>query len=767
MNSPLFELKDVTVVRSGRTILSVQELRIEAGENVAILGANGSGKTTLARLLTQEIYPYQGKGVVTILGERSLEKAEVRRRIEAVSADLESRILGEPTVREVILSGFFGTLGILWGYDVTPEQETSAHEAAEKLGVSEFWDGAISSLSSGERRRVWIARALAPNPSVLVLDEPTANLDPWARKQLVTWLRKLMQTGVSVILITHHLEELTPELTRVIGLKSGNIQFDLPRTEVLKTGILKTLLPTPPITEQKRPATAAEYLAAMQRSRVYEVAEKSDLDYCPGLSKACGNSVWLKREDHQPTFSFKIRGAYEAMARLTPAQLSHGVIAASAGNHAQGVALAANRLGARAIIVCPATTPEVKANAIRDLGAELILVGDSFDDAFQFAKEKGASEGLIFIHPYDDPWVITGQGTIGLEIDEDAPAELSTVFVAVGGGGLISGVALALKQLRPGIKVIGVEPEDSDAMHRSVDAGQAVRLDRVGLLADGVAVKRVGDVTLPIVQEWVDGLIRVSNDEICAAVKEVFLDRRAILEPAGALAYAGLKAYAATNDVHDEHLCAIACGANLNFDRLRYISERAQVGQHREAILSCEIPERPGSFLQFCRAIGHLSVTEFNYRFGDPESAHVFVGLDVTGETERELILSQLKSCGFPTLDLSRDELATTHLRHMVGGRANHVEFERYFHFDFPERPGALVQFLETLGQEWNITLFHYRNHGSDRGRVLCGFSVPPHTEVPFNAFLEAVSYEFQDVTNNPGLRLFLGSAKEFTISNI
>lgn len=500
-----------------------------------------------------------------------------------------------------------------------------------------------------------------------------------------------------------------------------------------------------------------EYLRRMRSSAVYNVAVRSALDFCPVLSRRLGNRVWLKREDQQSVFSFKLRGAYNFMARLDGAALSRGVVAASAGNHAQGVALAALHLGCRATIVIPQTAPEIKQEAIRRLGAELVLHGDAYDAAYSFARALGEREGLTFVHPYDDPDVIAGQGTIGLEIEEQHRDPIDAIFVPVGGGGLISGIALAIKQLRPSTRIVGVEPEDSDAMARSLAAGRRIALDRVGVFADGVAVKMPGEETFRIAREFVDEVVVVSNDAICGAVKEVFEDRRAVLEPAGALAFAGLRAYVEQHGYRDRSYVAIASGANLNFDRLRTIAERAQIGEHHEAIFAVSIPERPGAFRQLCAALGSRNVTEFNYRMGDPSQAVVFVGVQVRDAEERVRLAQELTSEGYQTLDLTEDEIAKTHIRHMVGGRCPEAVHERIFHFDFPERAGALNEFLERMGGGWNISLFHYRNHGAERGRVLCGVQVPPATASNFSRFLTEVGYDFAEQTESAALALFLG----------
>jgi threonine dehydratase len=501
--------------------------------------------------------------------------------------------------------------------------------------------------------------------------------------------------------------------------------------------------------------SALDYLRRMRSSAVYNVALRTPLEDAPLLSSRIGHRVLIKREDQQPVFSFKLRGAYNFMARLDGESLARGVIAASAGNHAQGVALAAQHLSTSALIVVPVTTPAIKVDAIRALGAELVQAGETYDEAYAYARQLEAATGRTFVHPYDHPDVIAGQGTIGLEIDEQFSGPIDAVFVAVGGGGLISGIALALKQLRPGIKIFGVEPEDSDAMSQSLAARRRVTVDRVGLFADGVAVRTVGEETFRIAQDWVDGIIKVSNDAICGAVKDIFEDRRAILEPAGALAYAGLKQYAATRP-EPETLVAIACGANLNFDRLRHIAERAAIGERSEAILAIEIPERPGSFLQLCQTLGPRSITEFNYRKAEGDRAEVFAGVQVKDDTDRAAVCRDLTAAGYPLEDLTESELAKTHLRHMVGGRSAAAENERLFTLEFPERAGALATFLGRLAGIWNISAFHYRNHGSDRGRVLVGFEVPPETAHAFEIFLREAVDSAVEVTDDPALRRYL-----------
>jgi len=503
------------------------------------------------------------------------------------------------------------------------------------------------------------------------------------------------------------------------------------------------------------------YIERILSARVYDVAIESPLDRAPGLSTRLGQQVWLKREDAQQVFSFKLRGAYNRIFKLRQAgQLGAGVIAASAGNHAQGVALAAERLNLYALIVMPRTTPPIKVRAVAARGAEPLLHGDSFDEALTHALELADARGLAFIPPFDDPDVIAGQGTVGMEILRQHPDDIEAIFVPVGGGGLIAGIAAYVKYLRPATRIIGVEPEDAPTLHAALAADARVILPAVGLFADGVAVKQIGAETFRIARETVDEVILVSTDEISAAIKDIFEDTRAIAEPAGALAVAGLKRYAARLNARGDSgrtLVAINSGANMNFDRLQFIAERAELGEQREAIFAVTIPERPGSFRAFCELLGRRQITEFNYRYADPSCAHIFVGLQLfEGRAEREQILALLRGADFPVADLTDNELAKLHLRHMVGGRNPTVADERLFRFEFPERPGALLQFLNRVGGHWNISLFHYRNHGADHGRVLCGIQVPEAERPELLALLTGLGYPFTEENDNPAYALFL-----------
>jgi threonine dehydratase len=498
------------------------------------------------------------------------------------------------------------------------------------------------------------------------------------------------------------------------------------------------------------------YLEKILKARVYDVASESPLDPAPLLSRRLRNRVLIKREDLQPVFSFKLRGAYNKMAGLPRKRLARGVIAASAGNHAQGVALAAQRLGCRAVIVMPVTTPRIKVDAVGARGAQVVLHGDSYAEAYQKAMQIKRKRGLTFVHPYDDPEVIAGQGTIGVEILRQHPRPIDAIFVPVGGGGLISGIASYVKRVRPGTKIIGVEPVDAAAMAKSLRLGRRIRLDHVGLFADGVAVKEVGRETFRLCRSLVDEMVLADTDEMCAAIKDVFEDTRVVLEPAGALAVAGAKAWVEKHGSRNKTLVAIASGANTNFDRLRFIAEEAELGEHREAILAVTIPEKPGSFRKFCRLLGARNVTEFNYRIADSRVAHIFVGIEVQGREETARIVRNLRRNGLTTMDLSDNEMAKLHTRHMVGGRAPFARNELLYRFEFPERPGALMRFLDSMRSDWNISLFHYRNQGADYGRVLVGMQVPRDEMAAFRGFLKKLGYPYVDETRNPAYKLFL-----------
>ena len=507
-------------------------------------------------------------------------------------------------------------------------------------------------------------------------------------------------------------------------------------------------------------APAAPSIDAMLRliltSRVYDVCRETPLEAAPRLSARVGAEVLLKREDLQPVFSFKLRGAYNKIAQLDPGERARGVIAASAGNHAQGVAFSARKLGLRAVIVMPRTTPEIKVEAVRALGAEVVLAGDSYAEAQQTCAELQRTTGLTLIPPFDDPLVVAGQGTIGDELLRQSQRALTAVFVAVGGGGLIGGIGSYIKALMPQVRIVGVEPFEADAMYRSLAAGRRITLDQVGIFADGVAVREVGALTFALAQRVVDEVVRVSNDEICAAIKDVFDDTRSIMEPAGALAVAGLKAWSEQHAAPGQRLAAVLSGANMNFDRLRFVAERAELGEAREALLAVTIPERPGAFREFCATLGPRVVTEFNYRLGSRQAAHIFVGVSTTSKDDAARLAAELNARGYETLDLSGNEMAKLHVRHMVGGRARDVLHERPCRFEFPERPGALMQFLEALGGRWNISLFHYRNHGADFGRVLAAFEVPDEDLPAFHAFLEGLGYPYLLELDNQAYRLFL-----------
>jgi threonine dehydratase len=512
------------------------------------------------------------------------------------------------------------------------------------------------------------------------------------------------------------------------------------------------------------PEEVSPYLTRILRARVYEVAIESPLDPAPNLSRRLGNRVLLKREDLQPVFSFKLRGAFNRMAALRRSELDRGVIAASAGNHAQGVALAAQRLNCRAVIVMPVTTPEVKVRSVSARGAEVVLHGDTYDEAYAEARRLEATRELIFIHPFDDPDVIAGQGTIALEILRQCSQPPNAIYVAVGGGGLIGGIAAYVKSLWPEVEVIGVEPVDAAAMTQSLCSGERVRLDHVGLFADGVAVRQVGERAFALAQQYVDAMVTVSTDEICAAIKDVFEDTRSILEPAGALAIAGMKKDVARRQLEGQTLVAVACGANMNFGRLLFVAERAELGEEREALLAVEIPEQPGSLRRFCGLLGQRNLTEFSYRLADTQRAHIFVGVQIKGLQDTQMLMDDLTGSGFPCLNLSDNELAKLHLCHMVGGRlpsqsaaGDGLAEELLYRFEFPERPGALMDFVSSLHPNWNISIFHYRNHGADMGRIVIGVQVPTSERDDWRAFLAELPYRHWDETQNPAYRLFLG----------
>ena len=501
-----------------------------------------------------------------------------------------------------------------------------------------------------------------------------------------------------------------------------------------------------------------KYLRKILNSRVYDVAIESPLEEMAALSKKTGCHFLLKREDLQSVHSFKLRGAYNKMSSLPPEALAKGVLAASAGNHAQGVALSAARLGAKATIVMPVTTPEIKISSVRALGAGIVLAGDSYSDAAAEAARLVREKAYTFIPPYDDEDVIAGQGTVAMEILRQRPGRLDAVFVPVGGGGFAAGVAVYIKAVRPEVKVYGVEPVDSDCMDRSIKAGRRVELANVGLFADGVAVKKPGQITFDLCRRFLDGIVRVTTAETCAAIKDVFEATRAICEPAGALALAAAKQLAKRQKAKGETYACIISGANMNFDRIRFVSEETEIGEKREAILDCRIPETRGAFKAFIRRIGKRSVTEFNYRYSDPAEAHVFVGLAVKDLDETKKLVAQLAAAGVETIDLSDDELAKEHIRHMVGGHTRGIHDEVVYAFEFPERPGALLDFLEAMSNRWNITLFHYRNHGADHGRVLTGLQVPPAERKAFAAVVKTLGYAAREVTDAPAYRVFLGN---------
>ncbi len=507
------------------------------------------------------------------------------------------------------------------------------------------------------------------------------------------------------------------------------------------------------------PSNPENYVDRILKAKVYDVAVETALEPAPRLSRRLNNRVLFKREDLQPVFSFKIRGAYNKIAQLSPISAQRGVICASAGNHAQGVALAARTRGIPAVVVMPLTTPEIKLLAVADFGAEIILHGDDYDQAYEHATELARQRGLVFVHPFDDPDVIAGQGTIAMEIlRQHHGDEIDAIFVPIGGGGLISGIGAYVKSLYPRIKIIGVEPEDAAGMFESLRAGKRVTLERVGMFADGVAVRRVGEETFRLARQYVDEIILVTTDQICAAIQDIFQDTRSIAEPAGALAVAGIKKYVARENCAARTLIAINGGANMNFDRLRYVAERADIGAQREALFAVVMPEEPGSFLRFCELLGRRSVTEFNYRYADQKAAQVFVSLALNnGRSERDELLGMIAAAGFSVRDMTDNEMAKLHVRYMVGGHARGLADERLYRFEFPERPGALLKFLQAIGTNWNVSLFHYRNHGSDYGRVLAGIQIPADTRTDFLLHLNVLQYAYTEETDNPAYKIFLG----------
>lgn len=498
------------------------------------------------------------------------------------------------------------------------------------------------------------------------------------------------------------------------------------------------------------------YVQKIKDAKLYDLALKTPVDEAPLLSHRLNNTVLLKREDLQPVFSFKLRGAYNKLLNLSKQQLDTGVVAASAGNHAQGLALAAKKLGINATIVMPRTTPRIKVDAVRSRGAEVVLIGDSYDEAAAYATELVNKKGLTYVHPFDDPDVIAGQGTIGMEILDQLPGQLDAIFIAVGGGGLCAGVAAYVKQLRPEIKIIAVESDDAACLDAALKAGKRVTLDQVGIFADGTAVAQIGEETFRLLKDLVDEVITVTTDEICAAIKDVYNDTRAICEPSGALGTAGLKKYVEKHGVENQTLLSVQCGANIDFDRLRYISERTQIGEKREAVLAVTIDEKPGSFQTFCSTLGRHSISEFNYRYSDEKLAHIFVGVQVNGDTDRQDLVAELQGKGYELSDLTDNEMAKLHIRHMVGGRAQQVTEEQVFRFEFPERPGALLNFLAQLGGRFNISMFHYRNHGSAFGRVLVGLQVNKQDRAELKEFLNNLGYRYADETDNPAYQFFL-----------
>jgi len=500
-----------------------------------------------------------------------------------------------------------------------------------------------------------------------------------------------------------------------------------------------------------------KYIEKILAARVYDVAIESPLDLSRTLSKRLNNKVLLKREDLQSVFSFKLRGAYNKIYHLSRQRELAGIVAASAGNHAQGVALAASTLGIHATIVMPKTTPAIKVKAVQSYGARTILMGDTYDDAYEHGQALAKEKKLEFVHPYDDPDVIAGQGTIGVEILRQHPDDIEAVFIPVGGGGLIAGVGTFIKYLRPNTKIIGVEPDDAACMAEALKKNRRVILDRVGIFADGVAVRQAGRETFRLAKKCVDEVITVSTDEICAAIKDIFDDTRSIAEPAGALAVAGLKRYVEREKITHKTLVAINSGANMNFDRLRHVSERAELGEQREALFAVTIPERPGSFREFCKTIGRRGITEFNYRYSDVTDAQVFAGVQLSdGAAEKEALIKNLQKSGYPVLDMTDNEMAKIHVRHLVGGRFAGLSDEALYRFEFPERPGALLEFLTSIGKRWNISLFHYRNHGAAYGRVLVGLQIPLQQRKQLTSYLDKLAYPYWEETENPAYKLFL-----------
>lgn len=499
-----------------------------------------------------------------------------------------------------------------------------------------------------------------------------------------------------------------------------------------------------------------KYVKKILDARIYDLVEETPIDHAELLSRRFGNQVLLKREDLQPVFSFKLRGAYNKLLQLSQAQRDKGVVAASAGNHAQGLAMAAAKMGVKAIIVMPRTTPQIKVDAVRNRGAKVVLQGDTYDEASVHANKLVAEKGLTYIHPFDDPDVIAGQGTVAVEILRQHPGQLDAIFIPVGGGGLCAGMAAYIKYVRPEIKIFAVESEDAACLAAAMDAGRRVRLKDVGLFADGTAVAQIGKETFRVLKQTIDGVITVSVDEICAAIKDIFDDTRSIAEPSGALSVAGLKKYVELNGTQGQTLLAVNSGANINFDRLRYISERTEIGEKREAVIAVTIPERPGSFGKFCRAMSRRMVTEFNYRYTDKDEAHIFVGLSVSSDQDREDLIADLQNKGYPVSDMTDNEMAKSHIRHMVGGRAPEITDEVAYRFEFPERPGALGNFLSKLGGRWNISMFHYRNHGAAYGRILVGLQVPTKERKEIPKFLDELNYPYQEETDNEAYRFFL-----------